>query len=527
MKSGHILFKQDIVIILASALFFILPVLLMTRGQILRLDTDYDANLPIYSYVFDSFRTSGIIPATNPYIGAGLPVFGDPLSALYNPLFSVTLYIFGVDYGMRLLLVLLAAQSALTQWLFLKSLRISRAVCLWGAILYMVSGAFAAKVNAGHIEKMLSYPLLPLFFLYVMRRQLNYRIAAGSALVLTLIFFSGDIYGVWLLTVLFVALTIYRIFTGESLRQVIFFITVFVFFGIFSLPKLIPVLQGYPMLVRFFPIDPYAGSIHAWLVPVTFLLPWQVSFYDRPLFQRLLGFHFNWYEYYAFLSPVVLVFLMKAGRIMRRKESKVILLLIITGCLYVALGFPYSPFHWLFAFLHKETVRVPQRMIMVMTPLVVSFLGLCVHHMTRNPKGKGLVLWAGVVSLLWTAAVSQQTLIGTFEPPRTRQQQVAQELRKRENGEFAVVTFTCCMQSFLIDERIRVLNYYYGWRTDKTPYFYTKDGSVDHMAIRMHRPKYIIGGREDSFDHDGYVPYLIIDDILVWKSIVSELSVNL
>src|SRR3989304_7729008 len=142
---------QEIKLLGLVILFFSLLVYFLTGSLSLRLDTDYDAILPIYRYIVEYFRAHGSLPQVMPYAGRGLAIAGDPLSLTLQPIFLLPVLIFGVDAGIRVVFLFALLQAALLMWVFLYSLGITGLLRLWGALLYAFSGAAAAAVAAGPI----------------------------------------------------------------------------------------------------------------------------------------------------------------------------------------------------------------------------------------------------------------------------------------------------------------------------------------------------------------------------------------
>ncbi|MBI3577696.1 hypothetical protein HY086_06690 [Candidatus Gottesmanbacteria bacterium] len=453
----------------------------LTWNQSFRLDTDYDSNFSM----------------------VGRYVLGDPLSPMLNPLYSVPVLIFGTEYGFRITIALVIMFSSLTMWLLLRNLRVTPTVRMWGSLLYATAGTLVARIAAGHIEKVLSYPLVPIFFLALLQKR---GILAG--VIAAAAFLSGDVYLAWFFFVFGMAALAWRMWT---LREIALSAISFL---LFSSPKLIPFLVAVqPTMERFFPIHYSDGSIHAFLAPFAFFIPFQTSFYDRPFLQRLLGFHFNWYEYFAFLSPLPLVFLFQK-KIWKERIIQFLLFLFCIGALYLALAYPYSPFYWLFRFVPSlQVFRVPQRILFPLTTVVVVLFALAADRWRRF----AVPLMAG--SLLWTSAIFTKTFTASFESPRVLEKQVAAELRKRDNSSFAVANFVCCIQTFLIAEKISILNYYYGWRPKGSPNFIRADGNgFDYSPLATVQPKYIIGKSSDDFTQYGYNPFFAEGSIHVWQN---------
>ena len=514
---------NQLIVIILVAIAFVVPVLWQTKNLSLRLDTDYDAMLPTLSYLSSYVHQYKEFPRWNPYVGTGIPVVGDPVSPALNPTISVPVILFGAENGVRVILFFNVIFSGLFMWMFLTRIGVGGIARLWGSTLYEISGMQAALFVSGH--SLAPYAYIPLFLLFATPDSLKKIELVGSAAVVAFILYQGDFYQTFFACLLFIAIRCYWAVTRGNIRlslrhSVIFF----VIFLVLSSYKLIPFLIDVrPTLQRFFPIDPYAGSIHFFWVPLSFIIPFQMSFYDRPFFQRLFGFHYNWYEYFAFISPVSFVFLTKIRRVMKTPYIKVLLVLIVVCLLYIALRYPYSPFYWLFHVVAPvRAFRTPQRILISMTSIVVAVLAVCAHWWmthTKNPKQKAIVIGSMLISVVWTFWVSNTILYQAFEPFRSQESLLARELRTRDASNFYVATFVCCVQTFLVEQKVPILNYYYAWRTKDTPNFINSNGNgFDYSVLANVRPTYVIAPRALNLETYSYYLFFVSPIAGVWKT---------
>lgn len=419
---------RNVFIIFFVSILYIGAVFLAVEGKTFRLDSDYDSNLPIISYVVDTIRNERRFPFWNPYVATGISVLGDPLSGVtYLPYF-LPMLAFGVPDGWWVVIWLHAILAGLFMWLFLTRCHLVSSqgdtfqgnwLAVWGGLLYIAAGAFAARVAAGHIEKVLSYPWYPLFLLFLFRRR---SVALGA--IMGIVFLTGDVYGLFFMGIWYGVIGVIR-----GIREIGVVIMVF---ATVAGVKLVPFLREVaPVMSRYSSFEAARGSIPVWLSWLPFVMPWGVEFYDRPAFQRLFGFWYNWYEYYAFIGLPV-VFLIWLPRITKKREVKILLILLAVAIVYAARGFVYSPWYGLAPLL--EWFRVPQRMFVPLTSVVVA---LIVLSAARWAKPKQWVLWG---MLLVTFLVSGYQMSRAFEPPRA-----------------------CCTQLHRIREKVRIIDYYYGW----------------------------------------------------------------
>src|SRR3972149_8975697 len=81
--------RQSVKFILLAAILLVVPVFIVTSKLSFRLDGDYDAHLPLLNYAIEYIQTHKAFPRINPNIADGMPVAGDPISPLLNPLFTI------------------------------------------------------------------------------------------------------------------------------------------------------------------------------------------------------------------------------------------------------------------------------------------------------------------------------------------------------------------------------------------------------------------------------------------------------
>lgn len=444
---------RPIVFLFLASTLYIGSVFLATQGKTFRLDSDYDSNFPIISYVVDTIRTQKRFPLWNPYVATGISVLGDPLSGVTYLPYLLPMLALGVPDGWWVVLWLHAFLAGVFMWMFLRGLRVNPSLALWGGLLYLGAGAFAARVAAGHIEKVLSYPWYPLFLLLILRKKQTINTAVLIGAAMGLVFLAGDMYAVFFMAVFYGVVKVVSP-TSLKLRGVKETGGALIAFILVSSVKLIPFLiEVAPTMQRFSEFDPSRGSIHAWFSWIPFILPFGVVFYDRPSMQQFFGLWYNWYEYYAFIGLPVL-FLWWLSKIVKRREAQLLLLLLAVGIGYISRRYGYSPWHGLEPLI--ASFRTPQRMFEALTSVMVALIVLSIAHSSFRAK-RGLL----TVMLLLTFIVSGYQMTKSFEPPRRKEERYAKELRQKD--EVNITTEACCMQLFLVREKIRIINYYYGW----------------------------------------------------------------
>lgn len=487
---------RDYKIIFLCSLLYIIFIYFLNYGLTFRLDSDYDMLLSYYSFVVEYVRTYWWLPRIHPYAGLGLPLAGDPGISFYNPLFLTPVVLLGMIPGLWVVMWLMVFIAGLAMSKFLSSLNLSRMIILWGSLLYMVSGALAARFAAGHIIFFLTYPFWPLIFLYLIRPA-----PRSLGVVGAYFFLSGDIYAVWFTAIFFIITQGYK--RNNIIKNSFLSLCSFL---LLASPKLyFVIVDALPVFQRTFAGNPAEGSIHVWWTLLPFLVPLKVAFYDRPFFQRHLGFYFNWYEYYAFISPLPFIFFYKNTKKLITHHPQLITIVII-GLLYVSLAFPYSPFYWLFHFIPQLHIfRVPQRMYLPLSSVVIT---LCC--LAAQPWKKSLLLYTILISsLVMTGMTSLHAFTYAFEKPRIHEKALVTWLKNYDSGKYFVLDMVCCNQIFLVEAHIPVLNFYSGWIPNYTP---------DYKDLSKTRATYILANTSDDFSQYTYQKIYQAEGGSVWKT---------
>lgn len=515
---------REIVVITFICFFFMMFLFSQVKGLSLRIDNDYDSNIPIYTYVVEVIHEKGYLPLTHPYVGPGISVHGDPLSAVFHPLVMIPLIIFGIDVGFKVILFLLPWVSALAMLLVLRTMITSSVARVFGSLLYGFSGALIARIAAGHIEKFISYAFLPLVFIFLLKPKFVSRDVLPFSLLISLTIFSGDIYAVWFIFLILIITRMYFIAARMTSvkREVGLGLLSALLVGVFTAVRTIPfLLYVYPHMVRFFPIHPLQGSLHIFVSPLLYIVPFTSGFYDRPSMQRIFGFGYNWTEYFSFLSPFALFLLAPLGRIWKRPQVRILCYILVLLFLFVAIAFPYSPFYWAEKIIPVIRIfRAPSRSMLVSMPVIISLVALSSSVLLVSSKGvKRIAHVSMIVSIVWVMAVYGKIFVSLFELPRIQDMKIVQELKAKDASTFSVGVFACCFQKFLVESHIPIVNYYYGWRMDSQPDFLTADGNKTNVSrLYSVRPQYVIGDKKDSFGQYGYTKFLDNDRVSIWRA---------
>lgn len=147
-----------------------------------------------------SLSQDGRLPAWNPFIGAGQPVFNNPFSYLFNPFYSLPVLLLGGPQGSKLAVLLALLIAGLSMWALARAVGLGAAARVLCGGLYLMSGGlvakFAVQFYSGHFQLGLSlaWPPLVLAGLWWTLRSRDRRAPILLALAFALLFCSGNIY---------------------------------------------------------------------------------------------------------------------------------------------------------------------------------------------------------------------------------------------------------------------------------------------------------------------------------------------
>jgi hypothetical protein len=209
--------------------------------------------------------------------------------------------------------------------------------------------------------------------------------------------------------------------------------------------------------------------------------------------------------------------------LMKNEYAKILFIMLLTGAMFVAERYVYSPFYWLNrAIPFLQNFRTPQRMFMPMTSVMIAFLALAAQEWLRNKPTRKTKLFVGIIcvsSLLWTGIVSWRIFYNTFEPIRYDLKQIAIDLRKKDPSNYFVVSFIPRMQLNLVEQKIPIANYYYGWENKNLPHYLPNDTFLASKEFADHRPKYIISDvNQPDFSKYSYSVFFKSGTNIVWRT---------
>ncbi|MCX8009503.1 MAG: hypothetical protein N3A54_07500, partial [Patescibacteria group bacterium] len=80
-------------------------------------------------------------------------------------------------------------------------------------------------------------------------------------------------------------------------------------------------------------------------------------------------------------------------------------------------------------------------------------------------------------------------------------------LKNYDNGNYFVYTDLCCIQRFLVEQKIPIMNFYAGWKPKNSPSF-----------SHQNRPTYIIARPTEDFSDFSYRKIHEVSIGTIWKT---------
>jgi hypothetical protein len=174
----------------APPVIMILGALLLFREPLLTGTGLYGSDFalqfhPWKKFVLDHLQSQGSLPFWNPYVFSGSPLISNIQVSLFYPLgFLYYLMSPNTAYGYSTLIHFVLGLGFM--YLFMRSLDVHRAACLFSATVFMFNGYFMGHLYAGHLSFVQNYIWIPLIFFFLNRfvnkGSLGNAVAAGVAL---------------------------------------------------------------------------------------------------------------------------------------------------------------------------------------------------------------------------------------------------------------------------------------------------------------------------------------------------------
>lgn len=147
-------------------------------------------------HLWTRFEACGICALWDGSERGGFPAFVDPLASSLHPLVIITTLVWGVVNGSKVALIASLAIAGAAQWWLAYELRLGGLARVWGALMVMVGGHLAGRMELGIFSLVLSTSMVSLTFPSALRlwRTSHPRDVALFAVILALVAVSGQGY---------------------------------------------------------------------------------------------------------------------------------------------------------------------------------------------------------------------------------------------------------------------------------------------------------------------------------------------
>jgi len=414
---------------------------------------DMSGNVVNLVYIKKTIAEHRVFPQWNPYLNQGLPIVADPLNSFFNPIILFSFLIFPLSISIKLTYFISIFLSGLFFYFLLRYLNIEKKISLLSAFTFMSSGYLAARIYAGHLEKILSYPLGPLLLLslLILLKRGGLKWAGVVALTLSLFVFSGAIYEALYAFIVFGLIFLLSIATlilkpdKKSIEKVISLIIAFILFLLFSAIKILPLVEISPYILHV--SDPFKGS-------QTFIsLIYNLFFPYKELYSLFGINNFNpnipyfWWESYAFIGflPFLCIILIPFFLYKRlTTEFKIFIYLSISIILFSMIGNPWNPFTWLFnhvSFLQQ--FRIPSRIFLFLIPIILAISATILSYFYKSggKLRKHVIVLLLIVNLMTVYLTFYDKINKNFfiySPPISDLKDILNHVKQLDNSNFFI-----------------------------------------------------------------------------------------
>ncbi len=288
----------------------------------------------------------------------GFPNYAGSLSNIFYPISTIIFLIFGIIFGLKLLIFIHVLLSGIGFYLFSQYLTKNNTARLYGSIVYILCGSLAVKIIAGHLEKIFIFPWIPItlyfFYKYINDRKPKHIIFSSiSASMFVLV---GDLYGAFFFSFLFLAFFLVKIIGSKDRDLMFSFLEIGILTLLISSIKLIPLMFLKGFLFR--NIDVLQGLEN-------------VLFVFSRFYSTSTETSYGVWESYSFIGilPFILFII---GALFNKSKDKYYLLLFVAISLFWVQGNDYSIAKMVHSIPVLDEFRVPTRIYMFLTFCLVA-----------------------------------------------------------------------------------------------------------------------------------------------------------
>ncbi|VVB54905.1 Uncharacterised protein [uncultured archaeon] len=341
------------------------------------------------------------IPLWNPYACGGTIILANPQSLYLTPTFIIIL-LFGVEYGIKLQILLHYLIGLVGMYLLARRLKMGSAASHLAAFVFVFSSVMSLHLAEGHYT-WVAGAWLPWFMYFYVRAAERGLWSVPAAAALLLIYLEGHAY-LFIYVCLFVVLYApLKSLSERSVKPVKLAACILVLCFLLGAVKFIPQL----IYARENPRDISDGSGFTWEILSASLL----DRYQALGAHAYLGQIWGWHEYGGYVGDIALLLALAA--IFRRYNPPLFITLLAILALSFNLNAPFAPWD----FLHDHApflgnLRNPERLIILVTFILAIFAGEGLRRIESHDRWLAAFIVLFVLADLWV--VNGGILSGSF-----------------------------------------------------------------------------------------------------------------
>lgn len=393
-------------LLIFSFITFIISMPILKDSSILKTN-DMMGNITNALVIKQTLIEKHTFPQWNFYVGQGIPITADPLSTFLNPFVFFVFLLFSITLSIKIIYLASIFFSGLFFYLLLRLLNINKAISFLLSFTFMASGYLSARIFAGHLEKILIYPVIPLLIISILMIMKKPKLfwSGVTALILTYFIFSGGIYEFFYSLIfissaaVFILISFFINKNKDELNKLFYLIISILMVIPFSGAKTIPLIEisTYISHVK----TPFEGSQNIISIIYNLFFPFK-EIYATLSLDRFLESPYFWWESFAFvgLLPLVCLFLTPIA-FNKNKNNIFFIFILFSITLFSMSGNLINPYHWItkgFEFIQQ--FRIPSRIFIYLVPVVLVLSGLILNYFYKNISYRKIILGALVVNFI-------------------------------------------------------------------------------------------------------------------------------
>lgn len=343
----------------------------------------------------------------NSYINQGIPQTADPLYGIYNPIISIPFILLPTSSAIKVIYALSIFLACASMFCLLRFYKTTYLISVLISLTYASSSYLAARIDAGHLEKIVSFGFLPLFLFSVLKIIKNRNIlwSGITALIISLILFSGDIYNAMFALYSVSAILIYYLFKDK--KTSLYLIISILLFLLFSSVKIIPMIElgSYISKIK----EPFAGSQNFISIFYYLFFPYDLINGIIPT-KLFLSNTFGWWESFSFIGPFSILGVFSIFKLSGKKNETIIFPILFI--LFILISMPNSalnPLHFLISSLSIfQFFHVPGRIFALQSVIILLCFGMFLNKYFN--KKRVLVLSVLSINLFLTGVFFENVL---------------------------------------------------------------------------------------------------------------------